>query len=86
MNMGDFMRLSKGFTEITEQDAEQIGGGFFFKKFAFKKKPRFCFRPILRPPLRPPNGPPGKDETSLDSFSAFSNDFDSKDSFSSDFD
>ena len=80
------MRLSSSFTEITEQDSEQIGGGFFLKKLALKKKVRFCFRPVLRPPFRPPNGPPGKDETSLDSFSAFSNDCDSKDFLSSDFD
>jgi len=84
--MGDFMRLSSRFTELTEQDVEQIGGGFFFKKFAFKKFRR-CFRFKKRPcPPRPPVGPPGKDDHSLNNFSAsFSGDYDSNDFFTSDF-
>jgi len=88
MIMGDFMRLSSSFTELTEQDSEHLAGGFFFKKIGLLKKPRRCFRlpKFPRPPLRPPNGPPGKDDASLDSFSAFGSDYESTDFFSSDFD
>jgi len=83
MIVGDIMRLTGNFTELTEQDAERIAGGFFFK---FKKFRR-CFRIPKRPlPPRPPNGPPGKEEASL-SLNSFSDpyDYSSVDFFDSDF-
>ena len=78
------MKLSGNFTELTDQDTEQIAGGFFFKKLCLLKMIRRCFRW----PVRPPNGPPGKQTASLrlSSFSdPLTNDFGSDDFFDSDF-
>jgi len=87
MIVGDIMKLSGNFTELTEQDTERIAGGFFFKKICLLKKLRRFCRPKW--PIRPPNGPPGKETASLNlsSFSEpLSSDYDSADFFDSDFD